>query len=241
MKEWLKEWGKQINAVCYDCTLDNDDHIYLVGQVKGPYIAQYTDMCILKLNSLGEDLLNITFPLRKGTLSEDRLSLVETDDDGNIFVVGDIENKACYFAKFNSEGLNIWNMTWVIDTNKVLGPSDLVVDSDDNVYIIGTYRPYDSSDYGFDNQAYNFLFKLQNGVELWRYYWKFSEYDFVGDIALRDEYIYICGSSDGTLYLARFSESEPIIALFLLFSWVGGALTIFIIFNSFSNKKKVRE
>ena len=237
-QEWLIEWGKELNAVCFGCTLDNEDQIYLVGEVEG-YLR--SDMCILKLDSLGEELWNITFPYVKGVDTEDRLSLAETNDDGNIFVVGDIENQACYVAEFSSEGINIWNMTCVIDTNRVLGASDLIVDSEDNVYIVGTYRPYDFSDGRYDNQAYNFLFKIQNGAEMWRYYWKFSEYDFVGGLALKDGDIYICGSSDGTLYLAKFSELGPIFPLFILFSWVAGAIVISIIIHSASKKKKTRD
>ncbi|TFG20691.1 MAG: hypothetical protein EU533_05945 [Promethearchaeota archaeon] len=236
-REWLINWGKELDAACLDCTIDGSDNLYLVGTVSD---LMGSDMCILKLDSLGGEMWNLTFPLVKGSYSDDRLWNVVSDANNYIYVLGDIFERTIYVAQFDSNGCNLWNTTWMLD-NKVLGVSDLAVDTEENVYVVGNYKPYETSDWRYDNQRFSYLVKFQHGNEKWHYYWKFSEYTRVSSIALNDGEIYVCGSSDGELFLVNFSESVPIIALYALFSWLGGALTIFIIISSFSKKKKIRE
>lgn len=235
-QEWLREWGKDLDATCLDCTTDYSDNVYLVGSVRNRMGSQ---MCIVKLDSLGEEMWNLTFPCAEGVRALQSLWRVKSSAD-KIYVIGDIFERTIYVAKFDSNGYNLWNTIWALD-DKLLGVSDLAIDSDENVYVVGVYKPYDTDDWRYQGQLYSYLAKFHNGNERWHYQWQFSEYTFSNGIALIEGEIYVCGHSNGTLYLAKFSESEPIIALYFLFSWVGGALVIFIIIHSASRKKKIRD
>lgn len=223
-QEWLRVWGKDENATCFDCTTDNSNNIYLVGYVE---TSNDNDMCIVKYDSLGNELWNLTFPYKKLAYTDERLWTITADANGNIFVAGDIYNVAIFIAKFDSNGINLWNATWDID-NKVLGVEQLIVDSEGNLYMIGNYRPFESGDWRYGDHLYNYLVKFRNGIEQWHYYWKISDFNIGGGIALNQNDIYICGSTGGTLYLAKFSESLPTIALYMFFLGVGGSSIIFI-------------
>ena len=206
-QQWLREWGKEQHARCFDSTSDNSNNIYLVGFVETPL---YWDMCIVKYDSLGNLLWNFTFPYIKGVYTDERLSTITSDKNGNIYVAGDISNRGIFLASFNPDGKNLWNTTRVIDHDKILGVSALVIDFEGNLYIIGNYRPLESGDWQYNDHLYNYLIKYRNGIEQWHYYWKISDFNIIGGIALNQDDIYICGSTGGILYLAKFSESLPL-------------------------------
>jgi hypothetical protein len=224
-QEWLRAWGKDKDAKCLDCTTDISNNFYLAGYLETPL---HYDMCIVKYDSLGNEMWNKTFPYKDSIITNERLWTITSDKNGNIYVAGDLENKGIYLASFDSTGINLWNTTRAIYTDKVLGVDDLAIDFEGNVFIIGNYRPYDSGDWRYNDHLYNYIIKYKDGIEQWHYYWKFSDFNLVGGIVLNQEDIYLCGSTEGTLYLAKFSETLPIVPLYILFSWVGTALVIFV-------------
>ena len=235
-QEWLRAWGKDENARCFDCTTDISNNIYLVGYVESPFD---NDMCIVKYNSLGNELWNLTFPYTKLAHTDERLWTITADANGDIYVAGDISNVAIFLAKFDSNGKNLWNATWDINY-KVLGVEQLTVDSQGNLYMIGNYRPFESGDWRYNDHLYSYLVKFKNGIEQWHYYWKISDFNIISGIALNQDDIYICGSTEGTLYIAKFSEALPIIALYILFLGVGGALIIFMGTRILKKRKRVK-
>ena len=235
-QEWLRVWGKDENASCFDCTTDISNNIYLVGYIETFF---HNDMCIIKYDSLGNELWNLTFPYKKGVYTDERLWTITADKNENIYVAGDIYNRAIFLAKFDANGKNLWNATWGID-NKVLGVNQLVIDFEGNLYMIGNYRPFESGDWRNGDHLYNYLVKFKNGIEQWHYYWKISDFNIIGGIALNQDDIYICGSTGGTLYLAKFSKSLPIIALYMFFLSVGGASIIFIGTRILKKRKRVK-
>ena len=58
---------------------------------------------------------------------------IEVDSDGNFYIAGMREQSYGILLKFNNSGSLIWQRSW----GGIFGFYDLVVDSNDNIYVTG--------------------------------------------------------------------------------------------------------
>jgi cysteine-rich repeat protein len=127
---------------------DSNDNIIVTGISSSPYGAW-----TIKYDSDGNELWNVSYDVSGG----EGIS-VDVDSNDNIIVVAETQEfgtKDWLFIKYNSSGSQLWNTTFE-ESGSYNYPQDIVVDSDDSFYAIGS-----SSD---DNML---MKRDSNGNELW--------------------------------------------------------------------------
>ncbi|MFX1588694.1 MAG: SBBP repeat-containing protein [Promethearchaeota archaeon] len=138
--EWYKTWGiPYYDDFAFDVTVDTFEDIYVTG-------VTHSDMgpgniTLRKYNSQGNLLWNREW----GGSSHERGDGVTVNSNGNALVVGSTQSfskggRDICLVKFDNNGNLIWNVTWG-DTLDECG-SDLVLDSDGNIYISGWTSSY---------------------------------------------------------------------------------------------------
>ena len=143
---WNKSWFKSGASGCYasDMTLSQTDAFYFIGEMTYGSHPSYTfQYFILKLNSGGTEVWNVTF----GIKDEWRKTLhgIATFDD-LIYVVGQERNYtrsendpliACFNA---TTGNQLWNITWDEPAYYQGRCMDVIVDSSGNFYVTGYHE-----------------------------------------------------------------------------------------------------
>lgn len=133
-------WGDILGSwpIGNDIILDSSGNIYVAGEV---LIGSYYDAFLIKLNSSGD----IEWERIWSGADDDYGSSVAIDSSDNVYLVGWTRSfgagiRDAYIAKYNSSGYQVWNTTWGGPSTEFgLGAS---VDSDDNIYIVGSTMSY---------------------------------------------------------------------------------------------------
>ena len=172
--------------------IDSSDNIYITGTSQGTNLfgknatsGTTDDIFVAKLNSSGV----VQWVYTAGGTGRDRGRKIALDSSGNIYVVGYYQNTVdfgggnvksngswdAFILKLNSSGTFQWVKSYGGSTGNDLG-RDVVVDSNDNVIMLGTFRGtvnFDSGDGGgfYTSNDYDvFLIRL-NSSGIWQSVW----------------------------------------------------------------------
>lgn len=139
---WNVSWFKSGASGCYtsDMTLSQTGEFYFIGEMAYP--ASTYQYFILKLDSGGTEVWNVTFGVKDGTRKS--INGIATYND-LIYVVGQERNQtrseydpliACFNA---TTGYQLWNITWDKPTYYEGHCMDVIIDSSGNFYVTGYY------------------------------------------------------------------------------------------------------
>jgi outer membrane protein assembly factor BamB len=135
---WNISWSKNGAFGSYpeDMTMDVAKEFYIVGEVvyfSGTFDYEYL---ILKLDSTGNEIWNVTFGEKNAT---HKYIVGVTVRGDSLYVVGQGYNKDALLAKFNATtGEQLWNTTWVDSTGSAYA-RDVITDVFGNIYTTGYY------------------------------------------------------------------------------------------------------
>ena len=224
--------GSGIETDIAGIAVDSSDNIYITGTSLGTnvYGANVTsgtndDIFVAKLNSSGE----VQWVYTAGGTGRDRGRKIALDSSGNIYVVGYYRNVVdfgggdvtsngnwdAFLLKLNNSGTFQWVITFG-DTLNDLG-RDVVVDSNDNVYMLGDYRgtvTFAGIGGLTATQADMFLLKVNSSGDS---VWVYSATSISGDESARavaidsSDNLYITGSFSGTM---NFGDGNNVTASF---------------------------
>ncbi len=205
--------------------IDSSDNIYITGTSQGTNLfgknatsGTTDDIFVAKLNSSGV----VQWVYTAGGTGRDRGRKIALDSSGNIYVVGYYQNTVdfgggnvtsngswdAFILKLNSSGTFQWVKSYGGSSGNDLG-RDVVVDSNDNVIMLGTFRGtvnFDSGDGGgevnYTSNDYDvFLIRL-NSSGIWQSVWRTENSGSADGRALAidsNNVTYLTGSFSGTV------------------------------------------
>lgn len=152
------QWTRQIGTAYDDSgeavAVDSSDNIYIAGYTKGGLDSNVNrgaeDYFISKYNTSGTH----QWTVQAGTEGSDEVTAISFGSSGALFVAGqtsgDLEGNPnqgatdVFIAKYNTNGEHQW--TKLYGTSETEQVSDLTIDADDNIYLIGsTYGEMEGS------------------------------------------------------------------------------------------------
>ncbi len=183
----------------------SNNSIYITGFSRWSN-ASTTDIYLGKFNSSGSNLWNATID---GPKNKNDLGYGIAVDNNSIYIVGysywsNASTTDIYLGKFNSSGSNLWNATLNGPQNDNDFSYGIALDNSSNIYITGFSRW--SSDLYDDIYIGKFN---SSGSNLWNATIKGSAivadlgYGIAIESSLGD--IYVTGTKDENIYLAKFS------------------------------------
>lgn len=201
--------------------IDESDNIYVTGYEQSFAGADYglggkKDILILKFDSGGNYLWNTTWGNDTVAMmsGNDYANGIVGDSLGNIYVTG-VEDSfvgADYgpgnwddiiLLKINSFGNQLWNVSLGNISNDA--GNDVVVDSENNIYVVGTY---------FTGSTRNTVFKFNsNGVQLLNFTWGNTNTKYSRASVLdNSNNLYVTGyvtkyGGDNDIFLEKFNSS----------------------------------
>ena len=174
--------------------IDSSDNIYITGTSQGTNLfgknatsGTTDDIFVAKLNSSGV----VQWVYTAGGTGRDRGRKIALDSSGNIYVVGYYQNTVdfgggnvtsngswdAFILKLNSSGTFQWVKSYGGSTGNDLG-RDVVVDSNDNVIMLGTFRGtvnFDNGDGGgvvnYTSNDYDIFLIRLNSSGIWQSVW----------------------------------------------------------------------
>ncbi len=180
---WSRQWNQSVADSGFDIAIDSHGDIYVVGNSYRGNILP----CIVKFDKNGKDLGNHTWNALLGYRSYG----VALDSKDNVYITG---NGVSHREEY---GNLIWN-SFLIKYNSTLDPewelmipqslsSDIVVDTEDNVYIAGSFHA----------DTYDIVRKFScEGVSLENITWHGEEHISVNAMVIDiDNNIYITGTN----------------------------------------------
>ena len=205
--------------------IDSSDNIYITGTSQGTNLfgknatsGTTDDIFVAKLNSSGV----VQWVYTAGGTGRDRGRKIALDSSGNVYVVGYYMSTVdfgggnvtsngswdAFILKLNSSGTFQWVKSYGGSTGNDLG-RDVVVDSNDNVIMLGTFRGtvnFDSGDGGgvvnYTSNDYDvFLIRL-NSSGIWQSVWRTENSGSADGRALAidsNNVTYLTGSFSGTV------------------------------------------
>jgi uncharacterized delta-60 repeat protein len=186
---WNSTWGEvdRQDIVC-EVAIDLSDNVYLGGSTGDPDIDY--DMVLIKYDQNGIQLWNRTWSgadwVNAKGLAMDSLDNVYLIGYINTFGAGEDE---IVLVKYNVNGMQQWNRTW--EGENVYVPSEMAVDTSDNVYVAG-YRRSPESDIDIVLVKYN-----GNGTQQWYRIWDGGDYDFASGITVDSlDNVYLTGKTN---------------------------------------------
>ena len=217
--------GSGIETDIAGVAVDSSDNIYITGTSSGTNVfgASVTsgtteDIFVVKLNSSGV----VQWVYTAGGTGRDRGRKIALDSSGNIYVAGYYQNTVdfgggnvtsngsfdAFILKLNSSGTFQWVKSYGGSTGNDLG-RDVVVDSNDNAIMLGTFRGtvnFDSGDGGgvvnYTSNDYDvFLIRL-NSSGIWQSVWRTENTGSADARALAidsNNITYLTGSFSGTV------------------------------------------
>ena len=143
VKQWDLTWGGSGQDFCNSIYIDDSNNIYVGGTTRS-FGAGLDDMCVIKFDTFGNQLWNITW----GTPNNDMCNEIRFDSSKNIFLLGSTgqSNYNICLVKFNSAMEYQWNITFGEGGNEY--GECIAFDSYDDIYIGGyTSLGVDYDDY----------------------------------------------------------------------------------------------
>lgn len=132
-QKWLKKWATEEFRSPKGIVLDKDNNFYVVTN-------RYSDIFLTKFNSTGDMKWNTQWHANKQEYGRN----IAIDSLNNLYVVGYNQSESnkndLLLIKFNSDGQQVWNMTWG-GTESEDG-FDLQLDSLNNIHITGSTYSY---------------------------------------------------------------------------------------------------
>jgi len=216
---WSCIWGGSETDYAVSITLDSNQDIYLAGSTYN-FGAIMNDMLLVKFSRSGMYQWNLTW----GGDSEQRANAIAMDSSGNVYLVG---YKSYYMytgvwgyvadfclVKFNVPPLPPydpvvyeWYTLW--GGSNVDNAKGMVLDSSDNIYIVGSTTNFGAGAYDMCLLKYDSSGELQ-----WYRTWGGSGYEQCYAIALdSSDNIYVVGSTsnlgagDGDMVLVKYDSS----------------------------------
>ena len=155
--QWERHWGGASDDLGNTIAIDSHDNIYMVGSTTS-YGAVNSDMLLLKYNSDGDLLWNITW----GTDNMESGWPIVIDEYDGIYVGGDLwdygtSEDYIFLVKYDIYGNQLWNMTYDCSTNSE-GLYDIALGDSGDIYLTG----YEY----FSGTTYEDVFLLKYNYEL---------------------------------------------------------------------------
>ncbi|HRE40810.1 MAG TPA: SBBP repeat-containing protein [Ignavibacteria bacterium] len=198
---WIKYYCDKINSsnTGHDIILDKEGNVYITGKIQelAPFIMHYIT---IKYTSNGiEQWASKYLGQEYGFLNES--NVIAVGSKGDVFITGTSESydSEMDFAtiKYNSDGVQQWVRRYSGSSNSWDYATELVIDSDDNIYVTGSSSVSSNSNYNYATIKYN-----SEGVEQWvkTYNGSGNRNDWPNSIAIdRFNNIYVTGYSDSTI------------------------------------------
>ncbi len=143
-------WAKSVDGsggtdVLHSVAVDSQDNVYVAGAITNEQSG--IDMVVTKYDSCGEEQWSRDFDNNGG---HEIASTVAVDSQDNIYVGGNgsglVEGSGSddqIVIKYDSSGEELWRKT--TDHGKSETVSDIVIDSNDNVYVAGNSVDFDNN------------------------------------------------------------------------------------------------
>ena len=147
---WKRQIQQEDENIAVDITTDLNGNVYVIGYTEGEIDTPSStnsnkDIIILKYNSSGKEL----WKKQIGPAEEDKGYALKVDNTGNFYVLGtsigeiitgtaNVGNEDIYLAKYDASGNVLWEVQ--IATTDVDIGYDLELDSNNNIYIVGTTK-----------------------------------------------------------------------------------------------------
>jgi hypothetical protein len=173
----------------------------------------FNDLNKFPHTSSNEDVYMFEWNITLGTIYEDRAIGVAVDSSDNIYVSGfqDLSgsntNRDMVLVKYNPLGEQQWIRYWGGSNDDL--PYDILIDSSDNIYVVGETHSFDD----VDGDAVVIKYNL-TGHQQWNFTWGGDQYDFANAIGIdSSNNFYIGGGSqsfadiDGDAFLVKFDEN----------------------------------
>lgn len=136
--QWNFTWDEYDKSDCFAIAIDTSDYIYLGGFKENYLELTETDICFLKINSLGVLQWNNTW----GGNKTEFIAGIALDSSGNIYLGGHtksfnsrVHDYDICLIKLNGEGIQQWNIT--VDNIGQDVCYDILMGSSDNIHFIG--------------------------------------------------------------------------------------------------------
>lgn len=143
--QWNKTWGNGIP--CYDMIIDSNDNIFVAGDNGGG--ASHGDVILMKYDSNGNELWNITSPETWPTMFILDYRVLSKDSNDNIYLVydqyeldiegGHYSGPVFRILKFSNSGTLLLNFTYIPSNygENVMALRMITMDTSDNLYVLG--------------------------------------------------------------------------------------------------------
>ena len=128
--KWNQTWESPNIEECCGLVIDSLNNGYIAGTTE--YFGEsYSDIFIIKFNSSGSILWNITW----GTSEDTFLNAITIDSLNNFYIAVEFLHET-FLVKFDSSGTELWNITLHDD----IYFQDLTTDFEDNIIYATEYR-----------------------------------------------------------------------------------------------------
>ena len=158
--DWTRSWGGGGDEIGVSVALDSSENVYIIGSTTS-YGEGYDDLFLLKYNNYGNLLWNITY----GTENSEAGWPIAIDWQDSIYVGGefyDVEtyDDSIFFAKFDVNGNQLWDITYDVGVSEYL--YDIKLSSSGDIYLAG--REYFSGTTYMDVYLIKFNYELSEFV-----------------------------------------------------------------------------
>lgn len=133
---WAITWGWNNSFEDgHDLIIDKENNIIIVGRSNGFNTSTNYGVCLLKFNSSGAMLWNVSWGDVERIYYPYKVFAMAVDNESNILITGYISYSKSFVAKFNPDGDHIWNIT-----HKGVIYRDIFVDNKSFLYVTGAYN-----------------------------------------------------------------------------------------------------
>ncbi len=163
-QQWNLTWGGSNDDTAMQIVIDSSGNIIIGGYTRSYSVADY-DTCVVKYDSSGIQVWNRTW----GGMGDDEAVAIKADADGNIYLAGETNSFGSggydgLLVKYDQNGVQLWNRTLGGTLNEIW--RDIMVDSQKNLYIVGT-----SGSYGAGGTDCLFTMYSPTGTCIWNQTW----------------------------------------------------------------------